>query len=136
MAILAGNQETGGAFTLIDQECGVGFSTPIHVHDHEDEAFFVLEGALRVRLADQVLAVEAGGFAFLPRTIEHGFEVVGETPVRLLQITSPAGFERFASEVGDVASEPGLPPAGPVDLPALMEAAGRHGYRIVLPGDA
>jgi hypothetical protein len=40
-----------------------------------------------------------GDFVFLPRGIPHAF-VVSDGPVRGLQITASAGFERFIEELG------------------------------------
>ena len=37
-------ETSGGAFTLIDQECPTAFATPAHIHEVDDEAFYVLEG--------------------------------------------------------------------------------------------
>lgn len=54
-------------------------------------------------------------------------------PVRALQIIAPAGFERFIGELGVPAQGPGLPPRADVDVPRLIEAAGRYGQRILGP---
>lgn len=120
-----------GAFTLIDQECPRAFATPAHIHEVDDEAFYVLEGALRVTYGEEEWRVGAGGFVFLPRGVRHGFEVVGDSPARLLQITSPAGFEHFAAEAGEPAAAPGLPPPSPIDVDRLAVAATHHRYHIL-----
>ncbi|HEU0114118.1 MAG TPA: hypothetical protein VFQ80_05555 [Thermomicrobiales bacterium] len=53
MTVKAGDAQTGGAFTLIEQQAPAGFSPPPHVHLADDEAFYILDGALRVTCGDQ-----------------------------------------------------------------------------------
>ena len=58
----------------------------------------------------------------------------GDRRARFLTLHSPAGFERFAAEVGEPAQTLTLPPpAGPQDFAALAEAAGRHQITILAP---
>jgi mannose-6-phosphate isomerase-like protein (cupin superfamily) len=47
---------------------------PLHVHHEDDEAWYVLEGALAFQLGDQVVEVEAGGAAFAPRGVAHTYQ--------------------------------------------------------------
>ena len=39
-----GDQETRGAFSILDHRCPAGFTPPPHIHRGTDEAFYVLEG--------------------------------------------------------------------------------------------
>ena len=65
-----------------------------------------------------MLRVSAGGMAFGPRGTPHAFQNVGETPGRLLVITTPSGLERFFEEFA--ALLPG--PPGPQALAAVGHA--------------
>jgi len=56
--------------------------------------------------------------AFGPRGTPHAFQNIGETPGRLLVITTPSGLERFFEEFA--ALLPG--PAGPDALAAVGHA--------------
>lgn len=136
MTVKAGGDQTGGAFTLIDCQCPPGFAPPAHVHHIEDEAFYLLEGSLQVSCGDETWQVESGGFVFLPKGRPHRFVVVGEEGARLLQITAPAQFERFAADVGVPATGPGLPDPEAPDLPRLLAAAAAHHIEILPPGAA
>ena len=42
-----------------------------HHHDHEDEMFLVVTGALRMRFRDREEVVRAGEFIIVPRGMEH-----------------------------------------------------------------
>ena len=65
-----------------------------HVHDGEDDAFYILEGELTFVLADREVAAPPGTFVLIPPGVEHGFRNDGEAAVRMLNIHAPAGFDR------------------------------------------
>jgi quercetin dioxygenase-like cupin family protein len=120
--------QTGGAFGLIEQIVPPGLGSPYHVHHNEDEAFYLLEGEIRFFSEGRSWVLGAGGFAFLPRGIPHGFRTEGDTPSRSLLLATPAGFEEFVAEL----SSP-LPPSGPPDLGAVIAVADRYGLNILGP---
>jgi len=55
--------------------------------------------------------------------VTHTFLVGPDQPLRALQITTPAGFEDFAAEVGQPTAELACPDPGPIDPTALGHAA-------------
>jgi quercetin dioxygenase-like cupin family protein len=132
MVVKAGGDETGGAFTLIEWSAPIGFGPPRHQHNAEDEAFYLLDGEMVVHCGEKRWTVGAGDFVFLPRGIPHGFVVTGG-PARGLQLTSPAGFEQFVSDIGRPATEPGLPVPSAPDLERLAAATARRGDLILGP---
>ncbi len=132
MTVKAGREQTRGAFTLIEWAAPTGFGPPLHVHDHEDEGFYLLDGKLEVDCGDRHWQVAAGDFVFLPRGIPHSFVVTGG-PVLGLQITTPAGFEQFIADLGRPAEHPGLPTPSAPDVPRLIEMGERTGRRIIGP---
>jgi mannose-6-phosphate isomerase-like protein (cupin superfamily) len=133
MTVKAGGDETGGAFTLIDCWCPAGFGPPTHRHEAEDEAFYVLDGGATVRCGDDEWQVGPGDFVMLPRGVPHDFHVGQAGPLHILQITSPAQFERFAAELGVPATSPTLPPHPFIPDPQTM-AAVHERYHIALLG--
>jgi quercetin dioxygenase-like cupin family protein len=126
MTVKAGHAETRGGFTLIEQTTPPGFATPPHVHEAEEEAFYVLDGELQVTCGDQTWTAGPGAFVFLPRGIPHGFSVLGDTSAKLLQVTSPADFEQFAAEAGEPAQTRTLPPPAAPDVPKLLAAMAKY----------
>jgi quercetin dioxygenase-like cupin family protein len=127
-------EQTGGAFSLADTLARRGNASPVHVHDRDDETFFVLDGELRVIVGEEDYAAGPGTVAVLPRRLRHAYVVTSAT-ARFLTLHTPGGFERFAAEVGEPAQAPTLPsqPAGPPDFAALAQAAARHGITILAP---
>ena len=85
---------TGGAFTLFE-EVPPMVDTPRHVHEREDELFYVLEGEHVIEVGDEEFRAGPGGFVFAPRGIPHAQRRVVPGVGRLLVQTSPGGFEGF-----------------------------------------
>ena len=73
-----------------------------HTHTREDEFTFVYEGVIGVRLGDRDMTVEAGSVAFKPRRVLHALWNPTDEPAVIIQVISPAGFEGFFEEVGEV----------------------------------
>jgi quercetin dioxygenase-like cupin family protein len=127
-------EQTGGAFALADHLARRGNASPVHVHDQDDETFFVLDGELRVFVGEDERTAGPGTVAVLPRCVRHAYVVTSAT-ARFLTLHTPAGFEQFATEVGEPAQALTLPPppAGPPDFAALTQAAARHQIAILAP---
>ncbi len=124
---------TRGALTVVEFLNPAGFAPPVHRHLVEDEAFYILDGHAQFRCGEQAFDAGPGDFVLLPVNRPHTFLVGPDQPLRALQITTPAGFEDFAAEVGQAASELRLPDPGPIDPVALGHAAGRHAVELVGP---
>jgi mannose-6-phosphate isomerase-like protein (cupin superfamily) len=124
---------TGGAFGLVESLVAPGYSPPLHIHDREDETFWVLEGEVTIRCGDATFRATAGVFAFLPRGVPHTFVVEGSRPARMLGILTPGGGEGFFAEGGRPAQGEGFPPPAPRDLEQLRRVAVQFGARIVGP---
>jgi mannose-6-phosphate isomerase-like protein (cupin superfamily) len=46
---------------------------PLHLHRHDDEAWYVLEGTLCVRIGKDVVEARAGSSVFVPRGTPHTY---------------------------------------------------------------
>jgi quercetin dioxygenase-like cupin family protein len=122
--------ETDGQFWLLEGTARRGGGPPLHVHDNEDELFYVLEGELMVTLGDEQRVVGPGGVAYGPRSIPHTFKIVSDE-ARWLSFTTPAGFERFFFQSGEPAPSLTIPPpmTAPPDMEALAAALAPYGGR-------
>ena len=65
-----------------------------HVHDEEDDSFFILEGEMTFVIEGDDVAAPPGTFVLIPPGVEHAFRNDGDVPVRMLNIHAPAGFDR------------------------------------------
>lgn len=77
---------------------------PLHVHHRDDEAWYVIEGALRFRLADRELVAPAGSTVLVPAGVPHTFGNAGPAPSRYL-IVMPTRLHELISRLHEV--EPG-----------------------------
>ena len=73
-----------------------------HHHDNEDELFFVIKGALRMKMrengSERELMVNPGEFIIIPRGVEHLPSADEETHVMLLEPKSTLNTGNVASE--------------------------------------
>src|SRR5215510_9418564 len=126
--------ETGGAFFLAEVLVPPGGGPPPHIHDREDETFYLLQGALTVWVGDRTLYASEGDCAHLPRGIVHSFRNTGTENARMLVTATPAGIEKFFEEAFSPAVEGKEPPPVTPELIArLMVASARHGQTVLLP---
>lgn len=61
---------------------------PLHIHHDDDEAWYVIEGSLRVRVGNDEHDVPAGGAVLGPHGVPHTFCNSGPDPARYLLVMS------------------------------------------------
>jgi mannose-6-phosphate isomerase-like protein (cupin superfamily) len=134
MTFKALSADTGGRLALWEQLLPRDSSPPLHVHHRDDEAWFVLDGALTFQVEDRRWTAEEGSFVWAPRGLPHTFRVDSPT-ARILGIGIPAGFEEFFLATGRAAEAVALPPAPeePPDIAGLVAAARQYACDIVGP---
>ena len=123
-ATCCGARTPDGHFALVEHEIPPrALAAPTHVHEHEDEYSFVLSGRVGVQIGDE--EAMAGRRASWSRSrvgIPHAFWNAGDEPARLLELISPAGFERYFEEMA-----PHLDAQGPARRRALGRVQARYG---------
>ena len=128
--VLAEGKDTDGQFSLLWELCPNGSGPPPHVHD-QDEGFYVQEGQVTYLADGEELVAEAGTFVWIPRGTVHSFRVDSDTAT-LLNMYTPAGYERVIIEASQPADTFTIPPKGlpmPLPMPAIMklfEQVGMH----------
>jgi mannose-6-phosphate isomerase-like protein (cupin superfamily) len=65
---------------------------PLHVHHSDDEAWYILEGTLCVKVGDEEIEAHAGAAVYVPRKTPHTYWNPGPDPVRYLLIMTPNIF--------------------------------------------
>lgn len=117
--------ESGGGFSLVEHPIPPrALGAPLHRHSREDEYSYVVEGRVGAMLGDEVVISEVGDLIFKPRNQWHSFWNAGDEPARILEIISPAGFERYFEELVDMG---GSAVAGRA---ALANLASRYGLEM------
>ncbi|MEU4744947.1 cupin domain-containing protein, partial [Actinosynnema sp. NPDC023658] len=107
-------EATRDTFTVVQHTGARGYTTPLHVHDYEDEVFIVLDGTLRMICDGDELTAEAGSTMIVPRTRPHGFITLSEK-ARFLTIHCTPDEGRKPQFDLFLAAE--IPPAKALTLP-------------------
>ena len=111
-------EDTGSHFALIEHNLAPGqLAAPIHTHQNEDEYSYVLEGEMSAMIGAEFFTSPAGSLIRKPRRIPHTFWNQGSRAAKILEIISPAGFEKYFDELAEIRSVPGVP--DPARLAAL-----------------
>ncbi len=115
-------EDTHGAFSIVEHPIEPGRLVPPHVHARDDEFSYVIEGEIGVMIGGQEYQVTPGSYVIKPRGVPHAYWNAGKKPGRLLEIISPAGFEKFFQEAAAL-----FVPDRPLDRARLKEIADRYG---------
>jgi hypothetical protein len=102
----------GVRFMLDGAEAGERFSLVEHPMSAYAlaENSFEIEGSVGALLGEEVVVGEPGDLIFKPRNQWHTFWNAGPAPARILEIISPAGFERYFEELVDLGGVTGDDP--------------------------
>ena len=79
--------ETGGAYYLMEHLFTAASNPPVHIHQDEEEAFYVLEGELEIEVDGVTSVARPGSFVLAPSGLPHAFRVLSDT-ARVLSISS------------------------------------------------
>ncbi len=123
-------EETGGAYSLLEVVL-TGDGPPQHIHKAEEEAFYVLEGEVNIKIGEQTIRGTIGTFVLIPRGTVHTFWNAGPTPAKLLVIFSPPGFEQAFVEVWGEREEEEMDNATYIER--LMAVSEKYNQEIVGP---
>jgi mannose-6-phosphate isomerase-like protein (cupin superfamily) len=125
-------EDTKGAFTVAELTAGAELGPPPHIHHHNDESFFILEGTFDFSLAGKPFSARAGDFVFLPRGVVHTHRAGGGRSARALVIQAPSGVEQFIAEAGKPCIDPEVPPAPPEpsEFERIVAVARKHGIEV------
>lgn len=112
---------TGGAYSLVEVTVGL-HGPPLHVHRNEDELWYVIDGEFEIRVGERTVRAPAGSLVFGPKGVPHHYTKLSEGPGKLLEIFSPAGFERCFEEI-----------AGLTDVERMRAIAAKYNMEMLAP---
>jgi mannose-6-phosphate isomerase-like protein (cupin superfamily) len=137
MKILLSSADTGGMFSLVEGIMPPGGDGGLHIHLHENESMYLLEGELEVSIGEQIFVLRPGESYFAPRGIPQRLRNLGSVPARSLMIMSPSTFDEFIACAGVPILDDGVPTPTPPptaeQLQKLLALADKFGIRILEP---
>lgn len=122
LRMLCEASETGGAWSLFEEDVPLGMGPPPHRHDW-DEAYYILRGEVEFEIDGQKVRSAAGDFNYLPRNTAHGFKGASDSPARVLIFAAPAHGSEFFKELNEEIRN--LPEDGS-KIPEIGERHGIH----------
>jgi quercetin dioxygenase-like cupin family protein len=122
ITVLAPNTATQ-SYEITLQEGAQGMGPPPHKHDW-DESFFVLTGTIELSCAGKTQHVQAGTLVHVSAGTVHAFRF-GDGGGSMLEVSGAGGsatnmFTQIDREV----------PAGPPDIPKVIDILQRHGVTV------
>jgi quercetin dioxygenase-like cupin family protein len=133
-SFLGSSGETG-AYLACQVEGPQGFAIPVHLHDDEEEGFYVADGEVTVFLGEEGRRLGRGAFAFAARGTPHAFRLETPDALLLLLVSPGSKHEPMLREMGTLASAHRIPPP-PEEAPNAAELgaiSARHGTHVVGP---
>ena len=98
-AVLLDSAVTDGLLTVGRNVAPKGAASPYHVHEHEDEMFFMISGSALLWSGEDEHELREGGIVFLPRDVPHSYRITSDRADFLL-LTTPGGIEGMFRATG------------------------------------
>jgi quercetin dioxygenase-like cupin family protein len=128
-------EETDGRYCLLEWLQPPEDMTPLHVHRRDSQTIYVLEGELTVYLPGMSRVLRRGECIHQPAGVPQTGRVTSTEPARVLDINSPAGFDKFIAAAGKPTATLTLPPPPErtPDLERLARVAAEHDIDLLGP---
>ena len=132
--------QTGG-ISIVEHTFDPGVLVPPHRHTQEDEISCVISGEIGFRSDGREVSLTAGGYIVKPRGELHSMWNAGAEPARMIEIITPAGFEKYFMELAEATAAAGRRPDPSViapiaarfgltfDFTEVPDIVARHGLR-------
>lgn len=91
--------QTADSFSILLINLKKEQGAPLHIHQREDEVFYILEGTCTFGIGDEVITAEAGTTVHLKKGLPHFFRNDDEAPMNALITAVPGGLDRYFEEV-------------------------------------
>jgi quercetin dioxygenase-like cupin family protein len=103
-----GADDSDGGLSMLEVTIPPRTLVKPHIHTRQDEYSVILSGSVGIRLGDQTVEdISAGSWLVKPRDVPHAMWNVGDEPVRILEVVTPGGLERYFEQIAPVLREHG-----------------------------
>lgn len=119
------SEATDGEYAVIITHTPPEGGPPLHVHENEDELFYVLQGTYRFTCGEKQVDAPEGSMIRLPKGIPHGFLNIGDQEGITMNTITPGGFEQFFDDIAKLSVN------GPPDRSKVDSVALRYGMTFI-----
>ncbi len=117
--VKVGTGETGGAYTLMEDNLKAEFALGLHLHRQHAETFYILEGSIDFYVDGIWMTAKPGATLHIPPGVPHACMITpGHDGGRMLMIFQPSSFDLYLEELSKL-SDADL--ANEVEMMALNE---------------
>lgn len=97
--VKVGAGDTGGAYTLMEDNLKPGFRLGLHMHRTHAETFYILDGPIWFWIEGRWTEAQPGACIHVPSGVPHEVELPPGGTGRMLMIYQPAGFDGYLAEL-------------------------------------
>jgi len=90
-------EQTDGRLAMLDMVLPKGAEPPPHIHEKEDETFYIVEGIVEFVINGTTHTLLPGSALFAPRQIPHYFKIMTDT-AQIITIMTPGDLWNYFVE--------------------------------------
>src|SRR5215468_856900 len=79
-SVLISSRQTDGAYCVCEMTTPPGDGVSRHVHDRDEEFYYILEGAYEFQAGDERFTARVGSVVVIPPDVPHQFRNAGTVP--------------------------------------------------------
>ncbi|MEM9045281.1 MAG: cupin domain-containing protein [Pseudomonadota bacterium] len=103
--VKVGAEDTGGQYTLMEDNLKANFALGLHMHRYHAETFYILEGEIDFYIDGDWMTAHPGACIHIPPGVPHACKVgQGEDQARMLMIYQPSGFDQYLAEMAKMSA--------------------------------
>ena len=91
--------DTGGAYTLMEDNLKAEFALGLHLHRRYAETFYILDGRVNFYIDGDWMTAEPGATIHIPPGVPHAVDLPPDGTGRMLMICQPSGFDQYLIEL-------------------------------------
>lgn len=104
--IKVSSKDTDGKLTVFEYTGNAKGGPPLHIHPHQDEIFFIVQGEYLFQVGNDKHTLKAGDTIFLPRAVPHAFAQLTENG-KMFFLFQPSGkMEDYFRALSNLTSPP------------------------------
>lgn len=104
--IKVSQKDTNGDLSVFEYTGNEKGGPPLHIHPHQDEIFFIVQGEYLFQVGKDKHTLKAGDTIFLPRAVPHAFAQLTDSG-KMFFFFQPSGkMEDYFRAIGNLTSPP------------------------------